>query len=202
MRYQGKITVWKDDKGFGFVTMNATGEKAFVHIKAFSRRSRRPVEGDRITYEQIMDEKHRLRAENIRFVGDQASTNSSKSISIGSVFAALFCLFLLLASLIGWLSFVVIGYYIVASTIAFFAYAVDKSAAQNNRWRTKESTLHFLSMLGGWPGAFLAQTKLRHKSKKEKFRTEFWITVVLNCCLLGWFLTKSGSDFIKSIIGS
>jgi cold shock CspA family protein len=43
MRYQGKITVWKDDKGFGFVTMNATGEEAFVHIKSFSNRSRRPV---------------------------------------------------------------------------------------------------------------------------------------------------------------
>jgi cold shock CspA family protein len=83
MRYQGKITIWKDEKGFGFVTMNATGEKAFVHIKAFTYRSKRPVEGDKITYELIMDENNRMRAKNIRFIGEQAaSTNSSKSISI------------------------------------------------------------------------------------------------------------------------
>jgi len=43
MRYQGKITSWKDDQGFGFVTHNGGGEKAFVHVNAFSRRSRRPA---------------------------------------------------------------------------------------------------------------------------------------------------------------
>jgi cold shock CspA family protein len=52
MRYQGKITSWKDDQGFGFVIPNGGGEKAFIHIKAFTGRSRRPLEGDFITYEQ------------------------------------------------------------------------------------------------------------------------------------------------------
>lgn len=32
--------------------------------------------------------------------------------------------------------------------------------------RTQESTLHGLSLLGGWPGALIAQQVLRHKSKK------------------------------------
>mgnify|MGYP003575355255 CR=1 FL=1 len=27
MRYQGKITEWKDDQGFGFVTPNGGGKK-------------------------------------------------------------------------------------------------------------------------------------------------------------------------------
>jgi cold shock CspA family protein len=35
MRYQGKITTWKDDQGFGFITPNMGGEPVFVHIKAF-----------------------------------------------------------------------------------------------------------------------------------------------------------------------
>jgi cold shock CspA family protein len=87
MRYQGKITTWKDEKGFGFVTMNATGEKAFVHIKSFSSRSKRPVVGDKITYELKMDENNRMRAENIRFVGElTASAKSSKSVLFGSAF--------------------------------------------------------------------------------------------------------------------
>lgn len=41
MRYQGKITDWKDDKGFGFVTPNGGGPRVFVHIKSFSSRQRR-----------------------------------------------------------------------------------------------------------------------------------------------------------------
>lgn len=32
MRYQGKITGWKDDKGFGFVIPNGGGQKAFVYF--------------------------------------------------------------------------------------------------------------------------------------------------------------------------
>lgn len=203
MRFQGKITTWKDEKGFGFVTMNATGEKAFVHIKSFTDCYKRPVEGDRITYELLKDESNRLRAESIRFVDKQKkSISSSKFISIGSVFLVFFCLFLLLSTLFGLFSPAVLGYYVVISTIAYVTYAIDKSAAQNNRWRTEENTLHLLGLIGGWPGAFLAQKKLRHKSVKAEFQAVFWATVVINCCLLGLLLTKTGSDFIKNITGA
>lgn len=203
MRFQGKITTWKDEKGFGFVTMNATAEKAFVHIKSFTDCYKRPVEGDRITYELLKDESNRLRAESIRFVDEQKkSISSSKFISIGSVFLLFFCLFLLLSTLLGLFSPAVPGYYVVISTIAYVTYAIDKSAAQNNRWRTEENTLHLLGLIGGWPGAFLAQKKLRHKSVKAEFQAVFWATVVINCCLLGLLLTKIGSDFIKNITGS
>jgi uncharacterized membrane protein YsdA (DUF1294 family)/cold shock CspA family protein len=203
MRYQGKITNWKDDQGFGFVTQNGGEEKAFVHVKAFSRRSRRPAEGDLITYELTMDEKRRFRADNVKFVGEQtAPTNVSSTRSPGVVFAALFCCALVLASFMGRLPFAVLGVYLAASIIAFLAYAMDKSAAQNNRWRTQESTLHLFGLIGGWPGALFAQRTLRHKSKKEEFQTVFWATVVLNCCALGWLFTKGGSAFIQSLVGS
>jgi uncharacterized membrane protein YsdA (DUF1294 family) len=43
-----------------------------------------------------------------------------------------------------------------------------------------ESTLHTLSLVGGWPGALVAQQVLRHKSNKATFRTAFWGTVVAN----------------------
>jgi uncharacterized membrane protein YsdA (DUF1294 family)/cold shock CspA family protein len=202
MRYQGKVTNWKDGQGFGFVTPNGGGQKAFVHIKAFPNSSSRPIDGDLITYELTTDEKGRFCAKNIRFAGDAAvSSSSNKSSSIGTNFAILFCLFFVLSALLGRLPLAIIGLYLTASVVTFITYAIDKSAAQNNRWRTKESTLHLFGLAGGWPGALLAQKTLRHKSKKEEFQTVFWATVFANCFTLGWLLTtKSGSAFLSSVL--
>ncbi len=47
-------------------------------------------------------------------------------------------------------------------------------------WRIPESTLLLAGLLGGWPGALLAQHLLRHKSSKPSFLAEFWATVALN----------------------
>ena len=74
MRYQGRIADWKDDKGFGFVTPNGGGERAFVHIHAFTRRGRRPVDGDVITFEIGLDEHRRPRAAIVRFANDDDSS--------------------------------------------------------------------------------------------------------------------------------
>lgn len=203
MRYQGKITNWKDDQGFGFVTPNGGGERVFVHIKAFSRRSRRPIEGDLITYELGTDESRRIQANNIIFVGEQSTaTARHKDGQFDTIFAILFCSVLIFVALTGRLPSIVLGVYLALSVLTFLVYAIDKSAARNNRWRTKESTLHLFSMVGGWPGALLAQKILRHKSKKEEFRTVFWVTVLINCFALGWLLSKSGSSYLRMLISS
>lgn len=80
--------------------------------------------------------------------------------------------------------------YSLVSAITFLAYAQDKSAAQHNRWRTKESTLHGLALIGGWPGALLAQKFLRHKSSKASFQRVFWVTVVVNVLVVGWLMSQ------------
>jgi uncharacterized membrane protein YsdA (DUF1294 family) len=98
------------------------------------------------------------------------------------------------------LPFVVLGAYLLMSMITFIAYAIDKGAAQTGRWRTSEGSLHFLGLLGGWPGALLAQQTLRHKSQKGSFRITLWFTVLLNCAGLVWLHTSEGLMFLRELL--
>lgn len=100
------------------------------------------------------------------------------------------------------LPLVVLGFYLVVSAITFLLYGLDKSSARLGRWRTRESTLHFFGLIGGWPGALVAQTVLRHKSRKQPFKTVFWFTAVLNCGALVWFYSPRGSEALRAILGA
>lgn len=57
---------------------------------------------------------------------------------------------------------------------AFTAMAADKQAAIDDRRRIPERTLLQLALIGGAPGAVAAQQMLRHKTRKEPFRTVLW----------------------------
>ncbi len=154
MRHQGRIHDWNDDKGFGFVTPNGGGDRAFVHIKAFSGRARRPANGDIVTYATYAttrDAKGRLQAADIRFANAAPSTDSRTTPGIvAPAFALLIFAGIVGASLIGKLPILVAGAYAVMSAVAFVAYGMDKSAANAGRWRTPESTLHLLGLACGW----------------------------------------------------
>jgi uncharacterized membrane protein YsdA (DUF1294 family) len=75
--------------------------------------------------------------------------------------------------------------------VAFLMYGADKSAAKQGRWRTSESTLHTIALVGGWPGALVARRVFRHKTTKQPFRTIFWLTVIANCVALAWFVHEA-----------
>src|SRR5689334_15822034 len=80
------------------------------------------------------------------------------------------------------------AWYIGACIGTFFVYWEDKVAATNDTWRTSEATLHFCSLIGGWPGAALAIIIFRHKSSKCNFIVVLVITIVVNCLLLYAFI--------------
>jgi uncharacterized membrane protein YsdA (DUF1294 family) len=61
--------------------------------------------------------------------------------------------------------------------------------------------LHLLSLIGGWPGALIAQNRLRHKSRKGSFLLVFWATALLNCGGLAWLLTAPGGRALRSTFG-
>ena len=202
MRFQGRITTWKDDQGFGFITPNGGGDPVFVHIKTFSNRQRRPVGNELVTYEVNVDERRRPRAMNVAYVGEQTVERSSAGRGWGAaVFVTLFVILLIVAVATRTLPIEVLGIYAAASVIAFIAYAFDKSAAEREQWRTKESTLHFFGLIGGWPGAWLAQRVFRHKSRKQEFQAVYWTTVVLNCAALLMYSWPAASRALMTVLG-
>ena len=67
MRYQGRITDWKDDRGFGFITPNGGSERVFVHINVFGKGQRRAGGNEIVTYELVKDPKKGSRAAGVRY---------------------------------------------------------------------------------------------------------------------------------------
>ncbi|HAT11355.1 MAG TPA: DUF1294 domain-containing protein [Planctomycetes bacterium] len=72
------------------------------------------------------------------------------------------------------------------SAVAFLTYLVDKRAAVRDRRRIPETTLHLLELLGGWPGALLAQRLIRHKNAKVSYQVVFWLIVMFH--VAGWIM--------------
>lgn len=199
-RYQGTITSWKDEQGFGFIAPNGGGPSVFVHIKSFASRGMRPGVDDIVTYELGVNEKGQPRASNVAFVRERAVQRPPTRRGSGQLLlAAGFLGLLALAVLAGVFPGLVLGAYFGASALTFLVYAADKSAARNDRRRTPEDTLHLLALAGGWPGAMLAQQLLRHKSTKASFRTKFWCTVAVNCAILGWLATPPGRALLGAM---
>jgi uncharacterized membrane protein YsdA (DUF1294 family) len=73
-----------------------------------------------------------------------------------------------------------IEYLIIINVITFIFYGWDKLAAYNDWWRVMELTLHLLSLMGGWPLAFIAQQLFRHKIRKPDFQFFYWFIVIIH----------------------
>lgn len=206
MRYQGRITTWLDHKGYGFITPEDGGARVFVHIKAFGQTARRPQKGDPVSYTLDKDRQGRIRAESVNTSGTATRPRVKKKASkkAGGKLALLIAAgFLVGLAGAVWLldaATVLLAIYAVLSVISFALYALDKNAAQTGRWRTKESTLHLLDLLGGWPGGLVAQQLFRHKIAKPTFQIVFWLTVVLNGMVLGWVLTPEGGQVLSDAL--
>lgn len=195
MRLQGKISEWDDARGFGFVSPNGGGERCFVHIRAFAARDRRPATGDVVTYAVERDAQGRRNAAQVRFALQRGGARNTRSAERKGrdIFPRNAIALLFLAGITGltmwmhgplWLPAVYFG----ASVVTFLFYWFDKRAAENDRQRTPEKTLQLLALLGGWPGALLAQSELRHKNRKASFQQVFWVVVVINVGAAAWLL--------------
>ncbi len=74
--------------------------------------------------------------------------------------------------------------YMAFNLFVFLVYWWDKEAARKGGWRIRESTLLLLAFIGGSMGAVSAQRLLRHKTRKEPFRSILISIVILQVGLV------------------
>jgi uncharacterized membrane protein YsdA (DUF1294 family)/cold shock CspA family protein len=188
----GKLTKWKDERGFGFIQPVDGSQEVFLHISEVKDATRRPQENDRIYYHCVADPDGKVRACNAFILGARnksslLSHRANPSDSIGSRFPIIEAVLLALLPLVGAVHFtwttrnpLPLFFYPVMSLVTYASYADDKSRAKRKNWRIPEQTLHLYELAGGWLGGFIAQRMLRHKNRKESYQAVFWAIVIIH----------------------
>ena len=213
-RTRGILTRWIEDKGFGFIRPDDGGKDVFVHIRDFGEISRQPKVGDVIRYQPAHDGAGKYRAADVAIEGVSRlpsgrpvrkvalrSTGTSPARHCGVVFVVIFGCVVGGLTVLEKIPIIIPFIYFIVSCCTFIVYAFDKSAAMGNRWRTKEKTLHLLGVMGGWPGALIAQRMFHHKSKKTEFLATFWLSAAVNTGFLIWLTTERGRSVIYALLG-
>jgi len=180
---KGTITEWNDERGFGFIVPEEGGRKIFFHVSNYPQRHGRPEVGQECFFEVIKGERGD-KAVDISPVGLLDRFGLADAETRMSVVALLFLAGVVMLMITGRIPFPVPFVYVFASLWSFLLYERDKVKAEEGSWRIPENRLHFLSLIGGWPGALMAQQRYRHKTHKKSFRSTFQTTVTVNCAVL------------------
>jgi len=168
-----RIAEWDHQKGFGFLQVGK--QRVFLHRREFAERHKKPAVGDVIRFSMGQDPQGRSCATRAVHVNDGGKiTILTVGFTIGLLVLPLLALYRAGLSL-PWVAL----YILVVNSITYTRYAADKRLARAKEWRIPEAQLQALDILGGWPGGFLAQRHLRHKSSKVSYQIVFWMTVFL-----------------------
>lgn len=205
MRDQGRLVEWFDDKGYGFIQPNDSAkDRVFLHIKDFAKQGPRPIVGCALDYTVILDERGRYKAQQVMYLkASQTKTSQAKfkpskqqqsqKLQPMQIACVVYILLLTALTLGGLLSGLVLLLISLMNALSYWLYAQDKEAAQSGKQRIPENTLHLVAFLGGWPAAWLAQQKLRHKTQKQPFRQIYFCTIAFNIILIIWLISPLNS---------
>ena len=193
----GRIVEWDRAKGWGWI--ETEGQRIFLHRREFAERHKQPEVGDAIRFTAGTDTKGRICAKTAVHVNDGGRFRVSNLIFLFALLV-LPCLALARASV----NFqpIIYGFAVVIAAATYLLYAHDKNRARAKDWRVPEGVLHFFELIGGWPGAFVAQRRLRHKCSKRGYQMVFWLIVltyqyVAFDFLLDWKLSKTAMEQIE-----
>lgn len=200
MQQKGIIKTWRDDKGFGFISPEDGSKEVFFHVSDISNRTLRPTVNAEVRYQLTYDQQQRPRAIDIRYdaVPMRAipAATPARLLIVPLMIVGIFFVALALATFIVRLSPLVILLYAGISMVTLVAYQSDKSRATRGERRIPENWLHLLELLGGWPGALIAQSYFRHKTIKSSYQAIYWLIIVLNLILLVVYVVASRSFFL------
>ncbi|MDP2152966.1 MAG: cold shock and DUF1294 domain-containing protein [Methylotenera sp.] len=185
MRQQGKIIKWHDDKGYGFVRATSDSKEVFLHISDIHRLNKRPEINELVSYELMKDARGRFRATHVAYQ-NQSTTyrHTEQQTKLNATFLVFILMFFTLVIERTLKGFLPVSFTLIlfgANLTLFLYYYQDKTSAMKKAWRTPESTLHWLSLIGGWPSAYVAQKLFNHKHKKQSFVVTYKLTVLINC---------------------
>ena len=197
--HSASIAEWNAAKGFGWLQFG--DRRLFLHVRDLERGSVTPRVGDVIRFTVGCDSQGRPCATRA------ISSRRRHEMPVGSL--------LLLAGLLVLPAVALdrlpidlwrlVAYVVVISAITYRAYAEDKRRARTNAWRIAESSLHLMEMLGGWPGAWLAQMWLRHKSSKKGYQFIFWGIILIHQVaafdsLQGWKIAQEIVEMVQRVV--
>lgn len=197
MEQLGKVADWNQGRGYGFIQpLQAGAPRLFFRASGYRQDGRQPEPGEPVRYSVRRHAGGRGRATSPR-ARTAAPARPRRQPGGGDGWAVWLALAAHLAGL-GWalhsgripplVPLALAG----LSCAAWVACAWDKHAARHGRRRIAEARLHLLELLGGWPGAALAQRMLRHKTRKPSYRIGFWLAVLVNAAVFwGWVLGLS-----------
>ena len=180
---KGKVVEWNDERGFGFLLPEEGGRKVFFHVSSFPQRHGRPRVGQECFFEIVKGERGD-KAVDISPIGLLDRLGLADAETRMSWVALMFLAGVVVLMIAGRIPFPVPIVCVLTSLWSFSLYERDKIKAEQGAWRVPENRLHFLSLMGGWPGALMAQERYRHKTHKAEFRRTFWTTVAVNCMAL------------------
>lgn len=213
MKRQGTLVRWEKERGFGFIRCAEVSADVFVHLRDFADRGITPQVGMTLSFDEIHVGGKGPRAVAVQAAGamprreqrqprrpaasprprterrQDTAPSSSSSLPMMLLLPAY-------AALLGYgvwttrIPPIALGVLLLVSLLTFVVYGVDKNAATAGRWRTAESTLHLLSLIGGWPGAWCAQRLFRHKVRKTSFMAGYWATVLAHVAAVGAWVGK------------
>lgn len=75
--------------------------------------------------------------------------------------------------------------FIAMNFLAFAAFRIDKMRAEGGHRRVRESTLLWLALVGGSPGAYAGRAMFRHKTRKQPFSSRLHTIAALQVVALG-----------------
>lgn len=167
-----KIVEWDRQKGFGFLLVGR--QRVFLHKNNFAERHKKPEVGDVIHFVMGKDAKGRACATNAVHANDGGRITLLNLFVIAGLLVSPAVALQRRAIDLRWAG----AFLLAVNAVTYSAYASDKRAAREGSRRWPEKSLHLLELLGGWPGAFVAQRRLRHKCSKGRYQFWFWLIVM------------------------